>query len=231
MLCNLCNSWFHLIAECEDDLGEDSGPSEQTSAEKQHDQDEYAAAFFAQVAKQRSTYYYTGCIQQFDAPGSTDMNYSAYKEEKEPDTPFLSICVDQEATDSIYGKRQYEAYLRTIHNPSSLRTLKPSSVYLRFGGRGSRQLILPSSSIAVIRILGVYVTYRGYRHSDASRVKHSTSTVLHSFYEIFSIIKSWRLTSKNVGPNRCPLEVLSVNATHIASAKQWPCIHIGADKG
>ncbi len=81
MLCNLCNSWFHLIADCphrthatqimfeedfapetEDEPVEDSGPSEQIRAEKQHDQDEYAATFFAQVVEQRSTYYCTGCM-------------------------------------------------------------------------------------------------------------------------------------------------------------------------
>ncbi len=147
--------------------------------EEQH-HDEHTETFFAQIMKRRSSYAFTGETPNFDAPVPMNIHYAAYQEHGTPTTPFLGICMDEGATESICGKPQYEAYLRTVHLPETLRALQPSDAPLRFGGKGENQLVLPSLGIAVIRfpVLGYgYFEYLS-RIFDAHHYQESAKKIM-----------------------------------------------------
>jgi hypothetical protein len=60
---------------------------------------------------------------------------------------FLGICVDTGATSSVGGRKQYEAYLKSIIVPRSARVLGKSSKRFKFGSTS-----VESVGVAVIRI-------------------------------------------------------------------------------
>lgn len=171
MLCNLCNSWFHLVADCpyrtqatsfmfeaphmtspkEPEISVDNC-IENPDEDSEEVQDHHADNFFAQIVEQQSIHSFTGLKPSFGHPKAIDINYSAYPEGSKAATPFLGICIDERASESICGKPQYEAYLRTVHIPTNMRALKPCATLLRFVGKSNKQLVLASLRQAVIRI-------------------------------------------------------------------------------